>query len=94
MSSIDSLSFLQELLDTSQTTTARKPRKPKDIRDQHNWFHNPNVVHDIKGTCSQGSECLGLILYNKGPGRVTAIVNDVEMCRICFLDGLAYKGEE
>lgn len=43
----------------------------------------------MSGLCSQGDKCAGLILYDKGPDRVTAIVNDVEMCRICFLEGLA-----
>ena len=43
----------------------------------------------LTGYCSQGENCAGKLLYDKGPERVTAIVNDVEMCRIDFLDGLA-----
>ena len=44
----------------------------------------------LSGNCSQGDECLGLALKEpKGPNRVTAIVNGIEMCRIDFLDGLA-----
>lgn len=85
--------FLQALVDTPEPPKATRTKKPKDVRDMDGWFKNPNVVHILNGTCSQGDDCLGKILYNKGPGRVTAIVNDVEMCRICFLDGLAYNGE-
>jgi hypothetical protein len=46
------------------------------------------------GHCSQGENCIGLVIYNKGPERVTSIVNDVEMCRFDFLDGLAYTGND
>jgi len=42
------------------------------------------------GTCSQGDECLGIVMQDKGPYRVTSIVNGVEMCRWDFLDGLAH----
>lgn len=48
----------------------------------------------ITGTCSQGENCIGAVLYNKGPERVTSIVNGVEMCRFDFLDGLAYTGND
>lgn len=47
----------------------------------------------MTGYCSQGDNCAGKLLYGKGPERVTAIVNDVEMCRIDFLDGLAKVDE-
>lgn len=43
----------------------------------------------LTGHCSQGDECLGLALdIPKGPERVTAIVNGVEICRIDFLAGV------
>lgn len=45
------------------------------------------------GTCSQGENCIGAVIYNKGPNRVTSIVNGVEMCRFDFLDGLAHVAE-
>lgn len=45
------------------------------------------------GRCSQGENCIGAVLYDKGPERVTAIVNGVEMCRFDFLDGLAHVPE-
>jgi hypothetical protein len=48
----------------------------------------------LTGHCSQGDECLGLALdIPKGPDRVTAIVQGIEMCRIDFLDGLAKAPE-
>lgn len=50
-------------------------------------------VHD-SGTCSQGDNCIGAVIYDKGPERVTAIVNGIEMCRFDFLDGLAYAGND
>lgn len=45
------------------------------------------------GTCSQGENCIGAVIYNKGPERVTAIVNGIEMCRFDFLDGLAHVND-
>jgi hypothetical protein len=88
---LDNLDFLQELIDAPQEVERKsRTRKPKDIRDQTTWFR---LNHNISGTCSQKQECLGLLLYDKGPGRVTSIVNEVEMCRICFLEGLAYHGD-
>lgn len=45
------------------------------------------------GCCSQGENCIGAVLYDKGPERVTAIVNEVEMCRFDFLDGLAHVND-
>lgn len=48
----------------------------------------------LTGHCSQDDECLGLALdIPKGPDRVTAIVQGIEMCRIDFLDGLAKAPE-
>jgi hypothetical protein len=84
-SPIENIDFLQELLDAPEEKTTRT-RKPKDIRDQDVWF---KLNHNVMGVCSQGTECLGLVLHNKGPGRVTAVVNGVEMCRLDFLNGLA-----
>lgn len=52
-----------------------------------------NVAFSV-GRCSQGENCIGLISQDKGPVRVTAIVNGIEMCRFCFLDGLAYVAPE
>lgn len=49
-------------------------------------------VH-ITGTCSQAENCLGILMQDKGPERVTSIVNGVEMCRWDFLDGLAKAPE-
>lgn len=91
-SPIDDLDFLQEILELPEKE-ARTPRtrKPKDVRDHDNWFR---LEHNISGTCSQGEDCLGRIYYGKGPGRVTAIVNGIEMCRIDFLEGLGYNGGE
>ena len=89
--SISDLDFLQELINTPEPERGpRGPRKPKDIRDYDTWF---KLDHHVMGTCSQGQNCAGLILDNKGPDRVTATVNDVEMCRFDFLDGLAYKND-
>lgn len=91
MSNTD-LDFLQALIDEpDKIPTTRKPRKPKDVRDSDHWF---KLEHIIMGTCSRGDDCVGKILYGKGPDRVTAIVNDVEMCRYCFYDGLAYVHSE
>lgn len=45
------------------------------------------------GMCSQGDNCLGILEQNKGPARVTSIVNNVEMCRWDFLSGLAKIAE-
>jgi hypothetical protein len=86
---IDNIDFLQELLDAPEEKNTRT-RKPKDIRDQDTWY---KLNHNVLGTCSQGSECLGLVLHDKGPGRVTAVVNDVEMCRFDFLNGLAKSND-
>lgn len=47
----------------------------------------------MTGICSQGENCLGILMQDKGPERVTAIVNSVEMCRWDFLDGLAHVTE-
>ncbi len=47
----------------------------------------------MTGVCSQGENCLGILMQDKGPERVTAIVNGVEMCRWDFLDGLAKVDE-
>ena len=89
--SVDDLDFLQELLDTPDPPKGSRARKPKDVRDFDTWF---KLDHNIMGTCSKGGDCLGITLDNgKGPGRVTATINGVEMCRFDFLDGLAYKGD-
>lgn len=84
---LDNLDFLQELLDIPDDPVNRT-RKPKDVRDYDTWF---KLDHIILGTCSQGPNCAGKILHNKGPGRITAIVNNIEMCRIDFLGGLAHN---
>lgn len=47
----------------------------------------------MTGMCSKGDECLGIVMQDKGPERVTAIVNGVEMCRWDFLDGLAKSND-
>jgi hypothetical protein len=52
-----------------------------------------NSTNVTKGYCSRGDNCLGLIEDEKGPERVTAIVNGIEMCRWDFLDGLAHVPE-
>jgi hypothetical protein len=89
--SVDDLDFLQELIDTPDPPREIRSRKPKDIRTYDAWF---KLDHIIMGTCSRGDDCAAIILDNgRGPGRVTAIVNEVEMCRFDFLEGLAYTGE-
>lgn len=90
MEPLTNLEFLQELIDTPEPQKSPRVRKAKDTRDMDTWF---KLNHIIMGTCSQGENCAGLILANKGPGRVTALVNGVEMCRFDFLDGLAYIEE-
>jgi len=89
---VDDLDFLQGLIDTPDPPKGvRGPRKQKDTRDMDHWF---KLEHIVMGTCSQGDECLGIVSDNgKGPGRVTSIVNSVEMCRFDFLDELAYVNE-
>jgi len=84
--SVDDLDFLQELINTPEPATTPRARKKQDIRDQDTWF---KLDHSIMGVCSRGENCIGKVLYDKGPDRVTAIVNEVEMCRYDFLDGLA-----
>jgi hypothetical protein len=89
--SVNDLDFLQELIDTPDPPKTSRARKPKDVRSYDAWF---KLDHIVMGTCSRGENCAAIILDSgRGPGRVTAIVNEVEMCRFDYLDGLAYTGE-
>lgn len=82
------LDFLNQLL--AEPDKAPRTRKPKDVRDYATWWKLPQ---NIMGTCSN-PECISELFpelgKGKGRNRVTAIVNDHEMCRHCFLDGWHY----
>lgn len=83
------LTFLNELL--SQPEKTPRTNKPKDVRDNDHWFALP---HNIMGYCSN-EECVAELLgvvnqfsgLRQGRDRVTAVINDHEMCRFCFLEG-------
>ena len=86
------LDFLKDLL--SQPERASRAKKPSDTRDHDTWF---KLTHNINGYCAN-DECVAEVLgvvnqfsgKRQGRNRVTAVVNDYEMCRFCFLDGWHY----
>lgn len=83
------INFLNDLL--SQPDKQPRTKKVKDVRDNDTWF---SLFHNIQGYCSN-EQCVAEILQvvnqfsgkRQGRNRVTAVVNEHEMCRFCFLDG-------